>query len=521
VRRIVVLAVFLVALAQAGAAWAHASLVRAEPADGVLLAEPPAVLRLTFNEPVSPLVIRLIAPDGSVTTPAAAVENSTVTVTPSRLTQRGTHVLSWRVISADGHPVAGSLVFSVGEASARPRPGTLPAGDALVRAAFWGVKLVLHVGIFVGVGGAFFRVWMADGRPVWLDRLLIGLIVAGLLVAPLSVGLQGLDALGMRLAGLMQRTAWVAGLGTSYALTAIAAAFALVAALFSFWAPAAVARLLTPAALVLAGLAPALSGHASNAAPQALTRPAVFVHAACVAFWIGALLPLAAGVARGERSALARFTQVIPYALAALLAAGAVLTVMQLDRVDALWTTRYGVVLSCKLAAIAVLLALAAANRYGRARDRAGGRARPVARLIAIEAAVAVVILALVGLWHFTPPPRALAAAAPVAVHLHGTRAMAQLTLTPVRARDPVVSLEVLDGEFNALVVKEVTLVLANRAAKIEPLRRPAVAVGGVRWRVDGVRIPLAGRWTVRVDLLVDDFTKIVLEDEVDLPRLP
>lgn len=57
----------LTALVQSGAVLAHASLVRAEPADGALVAEPPAMLRLTFNEPVTPLVMRLIAPDGTAT----------------------------------------------------------------------------------------------------------------------------------------------------------------------------------------------------------------------------------------------------------------------------------------------------------------------------------------------------------------------------------------------------------------------------------------------------------------------
>src|SRR5262245_27092959 len=110
------------------AVLAHASLVRAEPADGALVNEPPVALRLTFNEPVTPLVMRLIAPDGSTTTVPATAENATVTVKPATL-RRGTHALSWRVISADGHPVGGSLIFSVGEAIGAPPPGALPAGD--------------------------------------------------------------------------------------------------------------------------------------------------------------------------------------------------------------------------------------------------------------------------------------------------------------------------------------------------------------------------------------------------------
>jgi copper transport protein len=40
-------------------------------------------------------------------------------------------------------------------------------------------------------------------------------------------------------------------------------------------------------ALLGVGFALALSGHASNAAPQWLTRPSVFVHVVCVTFWVG------------------------------------------------------------------------------------------------------------------------------------------------------------------------------------------------------------------------------------------
>ena len=124
------------------------------------------------------------------------------------------------------------------------------------------------------------------------------------------------------------------------------------------------ARVLSLGALITAGLALALSGHASNAAPQLLTRPSVFVHVVCVAFWVGALLPLIAAVRAGEGAPLARFSRVIPYPLAALVLSGVILAVVQLDRVDALWTTSYGIVLSCKLAAVAALLALGLANRY-------------------------------------------------------------------------------------------------------------------------------------------------------------
>jgi copper transport protein len=238
--------------------------------------------------------------------------------------------------------------------------------------------------------------------------------------------------------------------------------------------------------------------------------------------WTGALLPLAAAAADRQAKPSRRILKAAWLAVVILVLSGATLAVLQLDRIDALWTTAYGIVLSLKLAAIAGLIALACLH-HDRAHTRPAARfgRRSMARIPAIELGIVVAILALVVLWRFTPPPRALAAAGPIELHLHGQRAMVQLTLIPERARPPRINIQVLDGEFRPLTVKEVTLNLASPAIKIEPIRRAAVRLGDAMWRVEGLRVPQAGRWVVRVDLLIDDFDKVVLEEEIELPRLP
>src|SRR3954471_16260708 len=288
----------LIALAL-GEAYAHASLVKASPADGAVVPVAPAVLSLTFNEPVSPLVIRLIGPDGASIEPGAVVgENNAVTVTAAAPLQRGTHVLSWRVISSDGHPVGGSLLFSIGAPSAQPAADADGGAERGVRAAVWAAKVVLYAALFAGIGGAFFCAWIAD--PVSRRRSqpwLLMLLAAGLVAAPVSVALQGVDALELPLSGLAQKVSWQTGLETSYGLTAIAAAFALFAGLFACVPESTrIARGLALLGLLGVGLALSLSGHASTAEPQFVSRPALFLHVVCVAFWVGALLPLALGV---------------------------------------------------------------------------------------------------------------------------------------------------------------------------------------------------------------------------------
>jgi copper transport protein len=524
VRGLAILLVCWACLAAAPAAWGHASLLRSDPADGAMVAAPPAAITLSFNEPVSPLVFRLIGPDGSAVAPAVTAQDTTVTVTPPPL-RPGTHALSWRVVSADGHPVGGTLVFSVGIVS--ERPSVTVGGHRDVRAALWATKVVIYAGLFIGVGGVFFRRWIATTAGA--DAVMVGALVAGLAASPLALGLQGLDALDLSLAGLAQAAPWRAGFDTAFGQTALVGALALIVGLVALaLRPLWPARALALLGLIGVGVALSLSGHAGTVEPRWLTRASVLLHGVCVAFWIGALAPLWVAVRGGEggRATFARFTRLIPYPLAVIIATGTLLAVVQLGRLDALWTTDYGLVLAGKLVAVAALLGLGVANRYRLVPAFAAGKAsasRVLARSIAAELAIALAIFALVALWRFTPPPRTLATPAPISVHLHGARAMAQVELMP-RPAGAAVDMLVLDGDLRPLGVKEVTLVLSNPAAAIEPLRRNAAPVGDpadAAWRVEGLRVPLSGRWTLRVEILINDFEKVSLEEQVDLPRVP
>jgi copper transport protein len=535
VRRLAFILALLLALAHVSDARAHASLVRMDPADGAVLPQPPAVLTLTFNEPVSPLVVRLIGPDGkAIALRDVVTENATVTIPAPPMHERGTHVLSWRVVSADGHPVGGAGMFSIGAPSARPDAAADSQADISVRMLLWASKLVLYVGLFVGVGGAFFRAWIGD-PDARATRSLIAAILAGLIAAPLSIGLQGLDALALPVPGLGQKIVWETGTETAHGSTAVVAAIALFAGLLSLAvAGRRAARGLSLAGLLGIGLALSLSGHAGTAEPRLISRLAVFVHAVCVAFWVGALLPLLAGLRRSAMAGkeLARFSRTIPLPLALLAASGTWLAVVQLGGVDALWTTSYGQVLACKLAAVAALLGLAAVNRYRlvpKLEDGSDAAVRPLAISIAFEFALAIVILGLVALWRFTPPPRALVTNAAIALHLHGDKAMAQIDIERRDRGGAPANVLVLDGAFQPLAVKEVTLVFANPGAGIEAFRRTATRAAeniasdapATMWRVDDLRIPVAGRWNLQVELLISDFDKVMIEDTVTLPRLP
>ncbi|WP_181176695.1 MULTISPECIES: copper resistance CopC/CopD family protein [unclassified Mesorhizobium] len=513
----------LIVMASTSQAFAHAALIKTDPADGAVLAQAPTRFSLTFSEPVSPLVLTLVKPDGTpVPLTDFRLSDQTVEIDNPQALKSGTHVLSWRVISADGHPVGGSLLFSVG-APSEP-PVVSEAVDWPLRSAIWIGKVLLYTGLFLGVGGAFALAWLA-GEARAGQRFVTAAVLCGLVAAPLSLGFQGLDALGAPLSHLAQPVIWRTGLGTSFGWTVLIALIALGLGLLSLAGPRVVARPFALAGLAGVGVALAASGHASAAEPQWLTRPLVFLHGVGIAFWAGALVPLGLALKGSSAHAapfLRRFSRLIMPVVAALAVAGVVLAVIQVQTPVALVDTAYGRLLLVKLALLVFLFTLAAVNRWRLTASAEAGSTevqRRLSRSIGVEMLIVLAIFGVAAGWRFTPPPRALAIAAaqPVSVHIHALQAMADLSITPGHAGPVAASMIIMSGDFGPLDAKEVTLVLSKPDSGIEPLKRAATKPGDGSWRVDNLVIPVPGRWTVRLDILVSDFDMVKIEAPVDI----
>jgi copper transport protein len=508
---------------------AHASLVAAEPANRSVVATAPKAFRLAFNEPVTPLVLKLVASHiPTVFLDRYKVDGRSLVVEAPADMTAGTYVFSWRVISADGHPVAGAIVFSIGTPSPGLPPDAEEGYDPQARAALWIAKLAIYLGLFIGVGGAFASRWLApSGASYGLSLLMVrSALLAGLVAIPLSVGLQGLDALGAHLTQLAWPIVWDTGFNTSWATTVISAGIALLAGLCAIAIrPQPLALGFGVAGLVGIGWALAASGHASAASPQGLTAPAVALHGVGVALWVGSLLPLAAAMKSGGNQALGalrRFSRAMPMVVAAILLSGGFLAVVQVERVEALWSTDFGRVLVAKLAVVAALLTIAAWNRFALTHQISKGDAEArlgLVRTIAAELMLVFVVFALVATWRFTPPPRALAAAAaqPAVLSFHTASAFANVAFTPARAGRVKVSMLIMTGNYQPLAPKAVTLTIANPAAGVEPIARSAHHPSDGSWRIDALTIPLPGLWSVRLDILMPDDTITTLEDELDV----
>lgn len=516
-RLLAALATLFLVVGFATGAWAHAALVAVEPASGSVLATAPKTVELRFNEAVTPGAIRLIDGAGRARQDArVSASGETISVTMPADLPQGTAVVSYRVISQDGHPVAGSVIFSIGTPTATQPPAD---GSVGLNVLIWLARVGLYLGLFVGVGGVFFARWIA-GAMTGTTAPRIALAI-GLPCAIASLGLLGLDLLGLPLAAFATAAPWKSAFAASAGpalLVAIAAMLLALTALRNAWH----ARVLAVIAFAGVGLSLALTGHAATAPPEVLTRPAIFLHGLGVTFWIGALAPLAALVSQSPAAALPvlnRFSRIAVPVVAILALTGLALAIVQLERLSALVETRYGLLLSIKLALVLVLLALAALNRFRLTPALAGDRkaAPALTRSILLECGIALAIFAVVAGWRFTPPPRTIVPETPLAIHIHTDKAMFQVLVSPGKAGIDDFVLQLMTGEATPLAAKETTLALSLPERGIEPIERNAELEPDGYWHVRKVELPFAGRWHVRIDALVTDFEKVTLEDELEI----
>jgi copper resistance protein C len=96
-------------------ALAHAVLEDSSPKDGSSVATLPDKVTLAFDENVAtPAFVNVVAPDGTnVAVGSPAILDNTVTERVEPPGEAGTYRMSYRVVSADGHPVSATLTFQV------------------------------------------------------------------------------------------------------------------------------------------------------------------------------------------------------------------------------------------------------------------------------------------------------------------------------------------------------------------------------------------------------------------------
>lgn len=132
------LAVLLLSFgAVAAPASAHDALVASVPADGETLTTAPRELVLTYNNEIATIgaEVQISDPAGTVLTETPAVEGTNATVTLPQDLAPGAYSVAWRVTSSDGHPIEGTLAFTLDVPAPTVEPTTeAPTAEATAEA---------------------------------------------------------------------------------------------------------------------------------------------------------------------------------------------------------------------------------------------------------------------------------------------------------------------------------------------------------------------------------------------------
>ncbi|MFE8925165.1 copper resistance CopC/CopD family protein [Streptomyces rochei] len=390
-------------LAAAGPASAHAALTGSDPQQGAVVDTAPAQVSLTFSESVSldDDSLRVLDPKGKRVDEGrpSGTGGTTYSVRLHSGLPDGTYTVTYQVVSADSHPVAGAYTFSIGAPSDTSVSvyGTDPGGGAV--GWLYGLgRYVSYAGFVVLVGGAAFVLacWPRASGVRAVQRLVVSgwlaLTSATLLLLLLRGSYTGSGTFGdvfdLGLLGEVLQTKSGAALVSRLLLLAAAALF--VAVLFGAYDKREDEEkrdltfgLAVGGTVVAAGLAAtwAMSEHASVGLQAGIAMPVDVVHLLAVAAWLGGLVSLLVALYRASAEtpvpavAVRRFSRVAFGSVVALAATGTYQSWRQLGSWSAFTDTRYGQWLLAKIGLVVVLVGIAYLSRRWTARLAEAGPA--------------------------------------------------------------------------------------------------------------------------------------------------
>ncbi|HUR75958.1 MAG TPA: copper resistance protein CopC [Sporichthya sp.] len=374
----------------AAPASAHAQLVSSSPTSGAALDSAPTELTLQFSESVTqvPGAMKLLAADGTVAALGpTTVDGHTLRVPiPGPLPDAG-YVFVYRVISADSHPVAGAITFTLGESATAASADTV--SDAVGGGVNRLVSVMSGVNRWAGYAGAILLIGVPafvllcrrdSAEDAAADPVLRGLTLGGgalvALTALAGLPLQGARSVGGGLGGGFGQIGAV--LDTPYGGAALARLVFLVALVGALVAAARVVAARSTAVTLAGAAAVAVlftfsrAGHPAVADHPALTMGVDAVHLGAVAVWVGGLVVLAARVLprppADGRAVLARWSPVAMTAVAVLVVTGSIQAWRELRSVEAFYDTTYGRWVLAKIAGLILMVAL---GEFGRRKLRA------------------------------------------------------------------------------------------------------------------------------------------------------
>ena len=528
-----------------GIASAHATVVSSTPADGQSLATSPKEISITFSEPVTTVSggLSVLNADGNhVDAGKSQVTNGRTLVSeiPQTLSD-GTYVATYRVLSADGHPVSGSLLFGVGSGAVDRSAQPQSSGDRLWEIIGGISRALMYLAAFIAAGVAFFLAFIHDhddDRWRIVPFVRIGSILAlfsAIVVMSQAALLTGKGAGAVTDTNVL-RDVLNQNLGWSLALLMIGLAAVHLSTDIT-------KKVVSQSLALYGGLAVTVSfavwGHATELAPRAVSLAADAVHATAAALWLGGLIGLimvlslrSAETVRSTAGIISRFSLMAFWSVLALAIAGLTLTLIGSNAsLHAIVTTTWGQLVLAKVGLTLIVVIIAAWNRRTlvpslttptETTNDLSVRWATLRRTVRTEALLLVVVVCLTAILVNVPPART--AVVPKAARFDVTKRVdtgtVELSVDPAVVGPNTVVARYADGTGQPLnVANSMTIEFSQPSAGLEPITRQVPASEPGVFTIQGNELSIPGTWTVTIAVRTGDFTEQRTSFEVPVHR--
>ena len=551
-------------LLAAGPASAHAVLETTEPVGGTAVATSPERVVLRFSEAVQipPLAIRVFSSPGGdqVAAGSAGRADGQSNAVEAKLPDldKGAYIVTWRVTSADAHPIHGAFTFTVGEAKGAEADAALVqkllasgGGDTTVGAVYAVIRFAAFASLVLLVGALAFvgLLWPAGLAVARTRRILWGAWAVALVTAAVGIPIQATYVAGLPISKALSSTVRSAMLDDRFGQVWSARVLILIltAALLAFLfrsIPGKERQNVPPGVLAAGGLlavglllTPALAGHAATQDLVPLAIVSDVLHVGAVSVWLGGLALLALAVLPRRVAdelgvVVPRFSRAAFVAVITILVTGAFQSWRQVRSTDALTETTYGRLLIVKVVLFGVIVGLGALSRrfvqaryrapaprlsFGPGTDTADPDSEIVAglrRTVGAETVIAVVVLVVTALLVNAQPARS-ALAQPFSASMRSDLVLVDVTVDPAKAGPADFHLYTLSPQGGQQEVQELTATLTLPSQEVGPLKVPLSRAGPGHFSAYDFALPLRGEWKLEVKALLSEIDEATVSTTI------
>jgi copper transport protein len=513
---------------------AHAVLVDAVPPANAELTEAPSKVVLTFNERLEEGLASLKVIDSNkkpVTDNKAQInaERTTVTIDLPKLGQ-GSYLVTYHVISADGHPVEGTYLFAVGQSlSQQPiDAGTtmehlhthgLTQGigftdivQFISRIAYYAFMLAFTGWVLWSRLGGIKREGTLSVMKGWSIQLQRGYLIAFIFLMFTHlfamIGDGGPEALVILFTQTSIGYIWIISLALSL--------LGFVLLYRNLW--------LDLLWVLAIWLCKSLNGHAAAFQPQGQTIMLDVIHLAAASLWIGGLLMLLVLWRQSREEASALFPRVSTTALvsiAVLVVSGIFSVLIFLPDYRYIVETQWGILLLVKIGLVLFVIGTGAFMRFI---YRKKGLSHTIV-LLKIDACLALLIIGIVGVFTYLTP---LPVNEPLNWHVMGDKIHMTTQITPDNPGVNDFTVKVWLPEALGKPKQVVLKLKDNGSPDIAPLEVPLVytedttveeAYGMKKYtyKARGAYLPYPGYWSLEVRVMDSNDDETVYNKQIRL----